>query len=136
MIDPLYFCSIRCNVSSFVYNFIFLSPLFFLVSLAKWSDQDRGVSACYLMHLGETPVRALGVWHRLPGLPHGYLSVDMSTFSSRAILSRDVLFDRLTDILSILFCKTLVLPKFCNVSAVIIKSQPFLVCFLNRNGRT
>ena len=33
--DPLYFCGICCNISSFISDFIYLSLLFFLVVLAK-----------------------------------------------------------------------------------------------------
>ena len=32
---PFHLCGIRCNVPSFIYNFIYLNPLFFLISLAK-----------------------------------------------------------------------------------------------------
>lgn len=73
------------------------------------------------MYLGEIFVRVLGVWYRFLGFLYGYLFVDMFIFLSRVILFRDVLFDRFIDILSILFCKTLVFFKFCNVSVVIIK---------------
>ena len=33
--DPLYFCGISCNFSSFVSDFIYMNFLFFLVNLAK-----------------------------------------------------------------------------------------------------
>ena len=33
--DPLYFCDITCNVSTFICNFVYLNLLFFLISPAK-----------------------------------------------------------------------------------------------------
>ena len=40
--DPLYFCVVCCSSSFFIYNFIYLNPLFVLVSLEKvlsvWLD--------------------------------------------------------------------------------------------------